>query len=246
MQPRNQTARQRFAQFLRDIDYGRSAGDLQFAYAIVPLPIVVDYGPLAAVDTADSDGRGRFIADTLAATLSEAHESSWMRIPGGRSYDAGGGGWLERGRRSPGFSEYYMDSSVQYRPQGIRIYEGFNAILARESFTDRECFADAWLWELVKPAHRFARRSLLKLAPNVTRIATAGVLHNDSGIPLRIVAEFRPAKDYLPEDCDKPLVLGDPPFEVQLSDEAAPDRIISQMRRHLYNRYGIPDDARSE
>ncbi len=74
MQPRNQTARQRFAQFLRDIDYGRSAGDLQFAYAIVPLPIVVDYGPLAAVDTADSDGRGRFIADTLAATLSEAHE----------------------------------------------------------------------------------------------------------------------------------------------------------------------------
>lgn len=245
MELRNESIPDRFAQFLSDANYGRSRDDLQFAYLIMPLPMVPEIDPLRAVDNDDFNERGRFIGDTLMAALRESNGSSWMNLRGSRSFDAGGGERLKDGGRSPGYTEYFSVSQAAWRPEGIRLYEGSNAILARESFADRECFADAWLWKLVKPAHRFARLALAKLAPQVEAVATAGILMNEDNVPLRIVAEFRAAKDYVCGRDGEPFVLGNPPFEVSLNDELAAESIITQMRRRLYEQYGVSDEARS-
>lgn len=155
-----------------------------------------------------------------------------MRVPGGRGRDAGGFATDEAG-----YVEYYYAADGK-RPEGVRLFEGSNAVLLRHSFGETAFFSGNWLWELVRVGHRLAPRIFALIGRTTEWCVTSAILTSPTSVALRIA---NPPIGYLDLHLDSwptTIFLGSPPFEAPLNSPNVAESVVTAFKHDLYALYG--------
>jgi hypothetical protein len=159
-----------------------------------------------------------------------------MRLPGGRGYDVGA--YRVGGEARLYFTEYFTAFDNGTRPHSARIYDGLNAIVAREEFRSRDAFSPKWIWMLVRQAADVARSVLAVLSPKASYGGAAVVLSNLT-MPMRLISASGSKDYYLRSSSKNEVILGDPPFKLFFDRREATESLIKGLRRELYDRFAV-------